>query len=464
MNIPSLSCPIGHTATDDDAYEFYPNKDEQKAASVEPLPCEIEESHLFPTNQFQLALSKNDDTNTYEDEATNDEENGNFCLSQEIEDFFLKNIESPSKSSREMNNIVYSRSPSNNITDSNDIMISSSPTTVSSNIYTFAPMVIQNPPHLPQHNSLIIIEEEEPKDDPLISNNNIHSNIPCTQFLIPHPCPYVPPPTVQYEAPIAVMPVTKNNKNNNNRNDAQTHAVSPQYAEFVSHCTTNHVPQIPEHKQREQLEVQREREKREAQKQRDAALRKELQNMSMRQLLSMNFSLEQLLIFGLMGRFMAHGDGSRYIQRLLDDPKAVSLLVHAFVTPGDNNENNFNLCHISNDYCGNYIISKLFECCSDAECNVLLDHFLDNNFIVPLSLEKYGFRVVMNMLARIDSNSLFKVINAFEPELKRNNRLLKSYYSGQVIQKILEFQPPFPAVKCIADALEADLGIFFNFI
>ena len=190
------------------------------------------------------------------------------------------------------------------------------------------------------------------------------------------------------------------------------------------------------------------------------------QSMGVHQLLRMKLSLQQLIEYHLIYKFILHQNGSRYIQRLLnnDQNNSISLLIAHLVILN----NKCNLSFIFAYLCS-YVISLLFQLCNESEVKLLLNIFVYRSIINLLeSLQGSQFiEKMMNILLKKRKYLLIRFVSQFENEINQRFGNFSVYLSdnvtslsSKIIQQIISLKLPYEAIKFIGDALQQNLAYF----
>ena len=188
-------------------------------------------------------------------------------------------------------------------------------------------------------------------------------------------------------------------------------------------------------------------------------------NMNIRNIIYKNLSLQDLVRYGLIDRFMKDRDGSQYLQRILrqnNGRNAEFFLNHL-------KEKKMNFASLSADLFANYIISLLFELLNREQQQIMLRELMSNNgdelksrVFNKLCLSTPGCRVIQNILRYIkNKDDLKEFIIRFEKDtVDELHSILVSCNGNHVIQKLVESGLPHKQIRFITKAVNKNLVEF----
>eukprot|EP01083_Nonionella_stella_P028443 78317_1 len=183
-------------------------------------------------------------------------------------------------------------------------------------------------------------------------------------------------------------------------------------------------------------------------------------SVDIRSIIDSKLEIYELVEFRLVYRLMRDQFGSRYLQKLIKSLSAthrgstnhISMLISHLITES------VDLCLMSEDIYGNYLIQLFFVHGNDSHHELLLNNFVYKNTL-RLCKSNYGCRVIQKILSTVKSvDRLIQLVQCFEKQTIGNiQRCLLFCNTNHVIQAMIGLKLPFEHLDFIKDALERKL-------
>eukprot|EP01083_Nonionella_stella_P303132 1048049_1 len=183
-------------------------------------------------------------------------------------------------------------------------------------------------------------------------------------------------------------------------------------------------------------------------------------SMDIKEIIHRKLELYELVEHRLVYRMMRDQFGSRYLQNMIKSLSVthrqsthhISLLIDHLTAE------RVDLCLMSEDIYGNYLVQLLFVYGDESHHEFLLSNFVYKSML-RLCQSRYGCRVIQKILSSVkNTNQLVDLVQSFEEQTVGKMRTcLLCCNTNHVIQAIIGLKLPKQHLKFVKDALEKRL-------